>query len=119
MVHSKSVTPRALGAHQRRTRSALVMASKTVWGRARNTRRMTSSRSETRSACVWNGSRSSLAVMEGLLFFGFRFELDDEVVERGESRVPNLSIEIEPVMERPERLRAKPVESLAGTRLDT
>src|SRR5438045_589783 len=112
-----SRTPSERGAHQRLSSSGLVMASKTRPGGARKMRRMTSSRSDARSTRVAVLVTFSFSLVA---FIGFLLllELDQELVQGLEARVPHLAVPLEPVVELAQGLRPQLVDSLLRARLD-
>src|SRR5262245_24157636 len=95
------VTPCDRGAHQRRTSSGRVNASKTIRAGPLNVRVITTSRSDTRSIVV------GFTVVDSFFPAAIRlllvFELIDELVQFPEARIPELPIALEPVVEAAER----------------
>src|SRR5262245_31759475 len=112
-----STTPSERGAHQRRRSSGFVIASKTVLGCARKTRRKTSSRSEARSTWVPDFTVPSLLVPALIGLVLLCFELHQELVQCFETRVPQLAIPLQPAVELPEGLGAQRVDPLLGAGL--
>src|SRR5690242_11283082 len=104
-----------LGAHQRRTSSGRVQASKTMRAGARKVREITTAQSPSSSTEV-SFSGGSFRFFSAILLL-LLHELLEELVHLVETRGPELAVALEPVVDLPERLGAELVEPLLRARL--